>query len=79
MGKTSRPLKMLVSQELLDAAPEHFEKLRAQGHTIDTLPAGYDLIAGEECWYMPMSLWKYWDVSIKAARKRRYPKAGDDE
>ncbi len=78
MGKTPKPLKLLVHPDLWDL--EEFVKLREQGHPMDKMPPpmlvgdalGYVLVLGPNCWWMPKDLTKYLSEALKQARKVVY-------
>lgn len=79
MGRTPRPLRLLVHPDLADA-PE-FEELRAKGHEIRTgLVDGddpdqvwaYDAILSPTAWYMTKAHLKYLGLALKGARNHRY-------
>ena len=77
MGKTSKPLTILVHPSL-QMGPGIVE-LAAKGHTIYSMDhdgyevaADCDLILGPNCWRMPTHLLKYLDIAIAGARKIRY-------
>jgi hypothetical protein len=78
MGKTPKPLRMLVAPEILEW-PE-IKELQAQGHVIEAVPTGpwwdYDLVAGPRCWRMNERLKQYLPLTITEGRKVRYPKEG---
>ena len=70
MGKTSQPLKILVSQTL-ENAPE-IKALEARGHAIySAIGIEYDLILSELAWYMTPGLLKYLPIALKQARARK--------
>ena len=72
MGKTSKPLKIGVHKEMWNW-PE-IQKLRDQGHDVHQLDIDrYDRIFGRNCWKMNEGLKKYLDMSLKDARKEKYP------
>ena len=76
MGKTPKPLKILVHLSMLDW-PE-VQALVDQGHTIDTHPGtlslhDWDLILGPNCWRMDDNLRPFLPLAIKEARARAYP------
>jgi len=80
MGKTLKPLTILVTQELIQT-PE-IQALSDKGHRIillewteDTIP---DLILSERAWRMNLMLLKYLDVAVKASQMQRYPKDDKD-
>ena len=78
MGRSPKPLKILVASKLFDW--QEVQALRDQGHTLDsfeapTLPlSDYDLILGPRSWMMDESHRGYLGVAIKAARAKRYGK-----
>lgn len=81
MGKSPKPLSILVHPELADT-PE-IRELSEKGHVIvvatHALTVGlalhdFDIILGPNCWRMDKDLLKYLDVAIKSARGIKYPK-----
>lgn len=80
MGKTQKPLTILVHPSLGDA-PE-IVTLAEKGHTICVgySPAGlatmemFDIILGPNCWRITPELLPYLDLAIKGARGVKYPK-----
>ena len=87
MGKTLKPLKVLVSSEVWVGSEALLTKLREQGHTVEVMsmnlgsdrkhicPLGdnWDLIlAPQACRWLP-GMEFYLDEAIKGARKVRYP------
>ncbi len=83
MGKTSRPLTIVVFTPLCDW-PE-IKKLEEQGHTIVRLwdDSNADLILGGSAWLMDHLHRKYLPLALKAARMKKYgkprKKAGKNE
>jgi len=82
MGKTSKPLHILVSDDIFEW--EEITTLISQGHRID--PGNYpkeldtyDIILGPQCWRMDQDHREYLDLAISEARKVRYPKEGKDD
>ncbi len=72
VGKTSKPLKIGVHIEMWDW-PE-IVKLRDQGHDVKLLDLDrFDRVFGRNCWKMNEGLKKYLDMSLKDARKEKYP------
>ena len=74
MGKTSKPLTLLVHPSML--AWEEIQALQAQGHTIVDAKdsALYDAILLPNAWRMMLELRPYLDLVIKEARKAKYGK-----
>ena len=75
MGKTSKPITILVLDSDLYQSPE-VQELIAKGHEViyDTAPK-FDLILGRKAWYLDKQHLKYLEkVAIPAARERVYPK-----
>ena len=72
MGKTSKPLHILISDQL-EGHPE-IQALVEKGHdvVVDRDHVSYDLVMGPNCWRMPTHLLKYLDIAIAGARKIRY-------
>ena len=73
MGKTSKPLWILVDPSLLEW--EEVQALKQQGHTIYIPPTDHtapDIILGPICWRMDETLRTYLPLAIKEARQRRY-------
>lgn len=70
MGRTSRPVKVLVSPEMLEW--DEVKALKDQGHEIESGAMGdWDLVLGPNCWNMDDSLRRYFLTdAIPAARKR---------
>ena len=83
MGKTPKPLNILVIGDILERWDE-FKELASQGHQVaywsgynmltTYFEFGPDLILGERCWFMDEQHRKYLDLAITEARRRRYPK-----
>ena len=67
MGKTPKPLRILVADPSLGASLAPYAE---KGHEVvlDDL-MGYDLIVGRQCWRMWPELTRYIDVAVKAARE----------
>ncbi len=75
MGKTSKPLNILVHPSLASAG--EVKALRDKGHTVtigEELDA-WDLILCPACFRMVSELLKYLDAAVKGARVVRYPQA----
>jgi hypothetical protein len=94
MGKTSKPLTIVVTDQALLDWPE-MQAYQAQGHTIGTI-SGLVQTLGESwngaCEVVPVDLYlgptahrmseserKWLKLAIAEARKRKYPKAHPDE
>ena len=76
MGKSPKPLKILVHPPMLDW-PD-IVALADQGHEIDTHPGTrslheWDIILGPNCWRMDDKLRPFLTLAIKEARARAYP------
>ena len=72
MGKTPKPLKIMVDPALADW--EEIAALKAQGHHVAFFPLDQeDLILGPTCWLMDEQHMKYLPLAIAEARRRRYP------
>ena len=74
MGKTPKPLKILVAWEMRDEP--WVQDLRAKGHEVEHALSdafNYDLIlAPQACRWLP-GMEFYLDEAIKRARKIKYP------
>lgn len=74
MGKTSKPLTILLHPQLA----EYFKEEEEAGHTIVTTLDGtletVDMAIGPNCWMMTPELIKHKPVAIKAGRKRKEAK-----
>lgn len=77
MGKTPKPLRILVDQAI--ATWPEIEALKAKGHEVEVVDLGWDLVLGGACWRMNQALRRYLDVAVAAARKQRYPKEKSDD
>lgn len=80
MGKTPKPLTILVHSDLFDT-PE-VQALAAKGHNIIQIAppeslANADLVIGPNCWRMTSELLPYLDLAIKGARGVKYPRKTD--
>lgn len=94
LGKSPKPLKILVSAAAWAVAPERFEELRAQGHTVEVqsmnllgdptrthtcpLMDDWDLYLDPKAARFLPGMEKFLDSLIKGARKVRYPGKQDD-
>ena len=74
MGKTSKPLYLIVDDSLL-AHDAVFSDLRSHGHRVDALSsatgedlAACDLILSPKAWRMLPGLLKYLPAALKGAR-----------
>lgn len=76
MGKTSKPLKILIHPSL---KWEELQKLQDQNHDVQFLEVDADLILGPNCWKMNQMLRQYLPLAIKAAREQRYGKGKKSE
>ena len=84
MGKTPKPLRILVDEVLLPWS--EMDALEAQGHTVDVMThetasnssdaqhaADYDIIFSPKAWLMTAVHKKYHVQALKAARLVKYP------
>lgn len=77
MGKTAKPLSILVMDSTLHASPE-VQALQAQGHVVHPVAEGamyYDLIIGPQCWRVEPGLGDLEAILamvLKGARKEKY-------
>lgn len=87
MGRTSKPLTILVADELVNSEP--VQELIAKGHDITTFshlcgqwdsdsidpldPNTCDLIIGPQCQLMTVEHLPYLDEAVKRVRKAKYP------
>lgn len=75
MGRTSKPLTIMVDTEFLDNPA--IEELAEKGHTILAFDgAKVDMVLSPKAWRMTLDLLKYLPLSIRAARDQKYPKKG---
>lgn len=76
MGRTSKPLKVLVTRpEMLDWS-EVDEQLIRKGHSVQFVPdMQYDLILGPECGIMQEKHRPFLKHHIDRARAQKYPKS----
>ena len=78
MGRTPKPLKLLVHPDLWNA-PE-VQALIAKGHAVSCLEGTdvhlglYDMVLSPNAWKMDARLLKYLDLAVKAARTIKFPK-----
>ena len=79
MGRTPKPLQMLIDPLLLAAAPETFQELTDQGHLIvayedakDYVMSDFDAILGCNARRMTPDLLKHLPLAIRGARDLRY-------
>ena len=75
MGKTPKPLRISVSEDI--AQWPEIVLLAKQGHLVTVHTAtdmNCDLILDERAWRMTEELRPYLDMAIKAARKVKYGK-----
>lgn len=72
MGKTAKPLRIFIHSNLRDW--EEIRNLAAQGHVVQVLPDGGDLILGPTCWRMDQDHRKYVGIAVAASRRQRYSK-----
>ena len=81
MGKTSKPLAILVHPGLMEWA--EVKALRKQGHLIVPLlgdeEVDIDLILAPNAWRMTEDLRPHFELVIKAARKAKYDNAKAEE
>lgn len=81
MGKTSKPLTIVVHPTLRMELGGQLTALTSQGHTVSWMDseidgeyvANADLIVAPNAWRMFGALTKYLDVAIKGARVTAYP------
>lgn len=81
MAKSNRPIKVLCHPLLLKEVA--IQELGEKGNQVDTMDAtncgaNYDLIVGINCWRIVPGMEDQIKVAIKAARKQKYGKKGDD-
>jgi len=74
MGKTSTPMRVLLTSAVLAESPELaplIADLKAQGHevTVDTRLAEFHFIAGPNCWYCVPEVAGLFDLALKQGRK----------
>lgn len=81
MGKSSKPLTLLVHDDVYQECREVFEKMEGQGHLVDRYQSGedeefpvgrYDMVLGPNAWRMFGPLTKYLKDAIDAGREVRY-------
>lgn len=73
MGKTSKPLSILIHPSIADW--DEWQELRDKGHTIEVMESStHDVIFGPYCWRMEPLLKKYVTMAVAEARKVRYKK-----
>ena len=76
MGKTNRPLRILVLPDL--AAHPRIVELAEKGHTVTPLEVEADVILGGRCWRMTPELAdRYLDVALKEIRRVVYAKEAE--
>ena len=68
MGKTSKPLTILVAQQWL--THEKVQALSDQGHQIQVAPEA-DLILSPAGWAWSDIMWPFLTLALKGARRRR--------
>ncbi len=81
MGKTSKPLTLVVHTSLRAKLESQLALLQAQGHRVVYLTdevdgeyvANADLVLAPNAWRMLPELTKYLDAAIKGARVTAYP------
>lgn len=83
MGKSSKPLHIVIHQSLYDAAPEHWETLLAQGFTIEKLDGTEpDLILAPYAMRMTADMVQQlptaFELAVKGARALRYAPVSTD-
>jgi hypothetical protein len=88
VGKTSKPVHLLVDQAILDAAPEQWQVLKDQGHLIDNLSIALRDIEGVPIIVAPTAmrmtaamvtdLPKAIELLIKGARALQHSPAGGE-
>ncbi len=76
MGATSKPLKIIVTDEALLTTPE-FEKMAAQGHVVRYHhmldPEEVDIIFGPNARLMRLDMIQHLPVSVAGARAKKFP------
>lgn len=80
MGRTSKPLTILLTEDEMTAWPR-FQELASQGHVVmtlsdilqDRLMTTPDLVMGARAHYLAPGMEKLVDVALKGARSLRYP------
>ena len=76
MGKTNRPLRILVLPDL--ATHPRIVELAEKGHTVIPLEVEADVIFGGYCWRMtPDLVDRYLDVALKEIRRAVYVKEAE--
>ena len=74
MGKTTKPLKILVDEALFEC-PE-VQELIARGHSIEWFaPGEIDLILGPIMWRMNSQLIPWLSLAVKEAQHKKYSKS----
>ena len=79
MGKSSKPLSILVTDYDLFMSPE-MEDMKAKGHTVVYLSVeerAYDVIIGRKCWRILPHMGKlkaYLAMMLAGVRSVKYPK-----
>lgn len=73
MGKSSTPMRILITDSSLCEHPEFkqiLEDLLAQGHTVDTNDdlSKYHFIAGPNCWYCVPQVVQLFQLALKQGR-----------
>ena len=76
MGKTSKPLRILVTRAEMLAWPEVVKMVEQQHQVSGPVYPGepFDVILGPECWRMTEQHRPFWQVMVDSVRKWRYPK-----
>jgi len=75
MGRTNRPLTILVTDDTLYNHPT-IQDLMVKGHEVIPLYLNYernpDMVMGANCWFMDVDHLLYLPITMKEARKRKY-------
>ena len=72
MGKTNRPLNILILSSLAEMT--WIEELRVEGHNVVCGAMDYDLVLGPQCARFVPGMEKYLDSFIKGARAVKFGK-----
>jgi len=81
MGRTGKPLDVIVDESLFDTT--EIQGLVEKGHTVKRLmSAGYDVILGAKAWNFTLDDLKknpkLLEIALKRATTRKYPKEAKD-
>lgn len=74
MGRTPKPLKLLVSPSLAETT--EIKALADKGHEVVSFAIDADIILHERAWRMVPELLPYLDLAVKAAWDIKYPLKG---